>query len=194
VTDQTRPGAPRLLASGAFADVFDLGDDTVIKVYRRTSHTADPPEDWSDHDFVTGLLCATEVAAYERLQSSAALLQHIPRFLGAVADSTVAGLKSSTGDPFVPGCAFRLERIRGCDIKIAPMNPPMQQEIELILEQIHDACKSINLWDCSCFIPGPRRRFVVIDFALWDHFAEVQYFLNEGRRISPDLRERLRSL
>src|SRR6266446_4302868 len=64
----------RFLNDGAFADVFDLGDGSVAKVYRRTSHTHGPVLDWDDHDFITRRLYDVEVNAYERLQAFPELL------------------------------------------------------------------------------------------------------------------------
>jgi len=65
---------------------------------------------------------------------------------------------------------------------------PTQQEIEVILEQIRDTVGHINVWDCSCFIPGPRTPFVVIDFAVWEDWIRAQSLLEEHGTLSEDMR------
>ena len=182
---------PTFLARGAYADVFDIGDGTVAKVFRRTLHTHSPVVDWDDHDFLTRRLFATERAAYERLHSLPNLSTHIPQYFGVIDESTFNSFPSSSGESFVAGCALRLERIPGRDIKIAFVPAPIQQSIEALLEGIRDACRDINVWDCSCFIPGPRSAFVVIDFAYWEGLSDVQVYLDEHKHLPEALRKKL---
>jgi hypothetical protein len=97
-------------------------------------------------------------------------------------------ISSNPTEPHVEGCALRLERIPGQDTKIAHVSRPLQQVIETILEQIRDAVGRINVWDCSCFIPGARTEFTVIDFALWEDWVDVQLYLEENGTIPEDVR------
>jgi len=182
----------KLLNRGAFVDVFDLGDNTVLKAYRRIPQTHAPVRNWDDHEFIIRQLFAMEVLAYERLQPRPELSKYVPTYYGPLDEATLTLPPSSSGDPFVPGCALRLERIPGADIKIAHVPSRMQEEIEMVLEQIRDASGPVNVWDCSCFIPGPRSDFVVIDFALWDEWSDLQLYLEEHGHIPADVRGRVK--
>lgn len=178
------------LDRGAFADVFDLHDGTVLKVYRRIAQTHASVRNWDDHEFLIRCLCFVEAAAYNKLQGMAVLERYIPKFFGRF-EPAEFNLAAPTAEPFVPGCALRLERIRGQDVKIAHVMSPLREEIETVLEAIHDQVGRINVWNCSCFVPGPRSRFVVIDFALWDDWHSAQAHLEEHGGIAPDVRRRI---
>jgi hypothetical protein len=181
----------RFLSHGAFADVFDLDDGTVAKVFRRTSHTNNDVRSWDDHEFITRRLFATEVAAYERLQDKPDLVRFIPRYYGTIDQASLTLPASSTGEPYVAGCVLRLELIAGRDIKAGLVAQPLQKEIDDVLWQILDVAGRVHVWDCSCFIPGPRTPFVIIDFAMWEDLPDVQSYLDEHGHIPDDMRRRL---
>ena len=182
----------KLLNRGAFADVFDVGDGTVIKVFRRIQQTHSPVREWSDHDFIIRQLFAAEVAAYERLQDRQNLVKYVPRYFGTINASDLGIVSPNPTEPHVEGCALRLERIVGTDMKVALVPNPIRQAVESVLEEIRDVAGRINVWDCSCFIPGPRADFAVIDFALWDDWVDVQLYLEENGSIPEDVRRRIK--
>jgi len=59
------------------------------------------------------------------------------------------------------------------------------------LEEIGDLCGRIDLWDASCFHPGSRAEFTLIDFALSDHYGELIDILNRNGRFSVHTRNLL---
>ena len=181
-----------LIGRGASADVFDLGDNTVVKAYRRIRQTQGPVRNWDDHEFMSRQFFATEVRAYERLQARPDLAEYTPRFFGPIELSEYDLHSSSPDEPLIPGCAFRLERIDGRDTKISQVPSPLQQRIEAILEDIRDTVERIHVWDCSCFVPGPRTDFVVIDFGVWEDWADPQIYLDKHGVLPHDIRERFR--
>ena len=172
--------------------MFDLGDGTVAKVFRRVKQTHRPVRDWSDHEFLVRQLFATERRAYEQLQSSLDLCKYTPRYLGQLDIANLGISSSNGGEPLLSDCALRLERIDGRDTKIALVQPPLQEQIEAVLERIRDTVGQINVWDCSCFIPGPQTPFTVIDFALWEQWADVQVYLEQNDSIPAAVREQVR--
>ena len=181
-----------LIGHGNFADVFDLADGTVLKVYRRIAQTDAPVRDWDDHEFMIRQLFATEVRAYERLQSVPHLAAFIPRYFGPFDHSPLNLASSDPRAPLVRDCAFRLERIQGHAIKVEHAPDPLRHEIDTVLDDIHEVVGDIHVWDSSCFIPGPRTAFCVIDFAIWEELADAQLRLHSKGRLSPDDREQFR--
>ncbi|WP_337171387.1 hypothetical protein [Gemmatimonas aurantiaca] len=177
-----------ILGSGGFADIIDLGDETVAKVYRRAKHTHDPVEDWEDHDFVTARLFEAEVRAYESIQDDSELVRFTPKYFGRL---DLAGLDlgpSSTGQPYVPRCAFRIERLSGHDVKVRDVAGPPREEMENVLKLIAARLPRIDVLDASCFVPGAREAFTIIDFALWSGHSNAQFYLSTYGRLSPELR------
>jgi hypothetical protein len=163
-----------LLGSGAFADVFDIGDGTVIKAYRRQRHAPAAASDgWIDHDRITRLLWRTEAESYERLQPHHDVNTFVPIYHGRV-DPVALGLPQDLEKgPHVPGCGIRLEKLRGEESKIAHLPSLLIARAEIVLERIGEICGRINLWDASCIRPGPRTEFAVIDFSHSDDYGEV---------------------
>lgn len=184
--------SPRVVGEGAFAYVFDLGDNTVVKAYKRIPQTADEVVlDWDDHEFIIRQLCAVEMRAYDCLTEIPEVAPHIPTFLGPV-DVHALGLVSPDPRwPLVPGCAFRLERIQGEDCKVALLPSPLREEVSDLLERIEDLVGNVNALDSSCFVPGTRATFAVIDFALWDGWIDAQTLLGEHGTLSQDDRARI---
>ena len=184
----------RRLGQGGFADVFDLGDGTVAKVYRRTIHTHSSVRDWEDHLFITRHLHATEVAAYERLKAHPDLVDFTPRFHGTVDQALLDLPRSSSGEPYVMDCALRLEKLVGRETKAGLVGDPLQAAVDALLWKIRDVAGRVHVWDCSCFIPGPRTPFVVIDFAMSDDLSDLQLYLDEHGSVPSEMRARLSKL
>src|SRR5258708_24161210 len=104
-----------------------MGDDTVVKAFRRKRHAA-RPQDWTDHDRITRLLWRTEAEVYEHLQSVPDVLPYIPTYHGRVDPITLGLPQDLPKGPHLSGCGLRLERINGQDQKIAHVAPPLQQQ------------------------------------------------------------------
>jgi hypothetical protein len=101
-----------LIANGCFAQVFDMGDGTVVKAFRRKRHVARPKE-WTDHDRITRLLWRTEAEVYEHLQSVPDVLPYIPRYYGRVDPITLGLPQDLPKGPHLSGCGLRLDRRPG---------------------------------------------------------------------------------
>lgn len=182
-----------IAASGGFADIIDLGDGTVAKVYRHHRHCYDDVEDDTHHDFITQKLFEVEARAYECIQSEPNLTNCTPRYFGRLDTKTLALGPSSTGEPYLPGCAFRIERLSGADRKIATVGEPLRSEIERSLQAIRQKVGDLHTIDASCFVPGPRGKFVLIDFALWTGLSDAQLHLSSNRELTPQVRAELLS-
>lgn len=181
------------LASGAFADVLDMRDGTVVKAYRRQPHTSRPVEDWRDHEALTRGFFEAEAAAYERLSGHPELRVFAPRFLGRIDPAQISDLAEPPEEGYVRHCGFRLERIPGKDVKVSRLPEPLRAEVEMILERLRDEVQAGHVWDASCFVPGSRSPFTLIDFATWDDFTDLQMLLEQQGCLSDEQRAELSS-
>jgi hypothetical protein len=182
---------PTILSTeGACADVWDMGDGTVVKAFRRQAHTTAPPVEWEDHDFVSWLLAAVEMKAYERVRSDHEIAVFVPEYFGAFDAHALP--PSPSGLPYISDAAFRIEKISGEAIKIARVPNPPQQDIEKVLERIAEVAGRVNVWDCSCFVPAPRGPFVVIDFAYPEDVLDLSIALRDTGHLGPDLKQRVK--
>ncbi len=123
------------IGSGDFADVFDLGDGTVVKAFRRLQHTGGDVAEWRDEDALTTQLFEAEVRAYERLRRLPDLAVFTPEFFGEIDPYENVDLKESEQYSYVRGCGIRLERILGTDIKFAFLDQQLKEEVHVILER-----------------------------------------------------------
>ena len=67
---------------GAYAAVFDVGDGTVVKAYRRKCTTSVAIGEWCDHEAIIKATWANEVRAYGNLMADRDLGDFVPRFYG----------------------------------------------------------------------------------------------------------------
>lgn len=183
---------PRI-ASGAFADILDMGDGSVVKAYRRQRHTLRPVEDWRDHEALTRGFFEAEAAAYERLSEHPDLAVFAPRFLGRIDPAGISDLAEPPEQGYVRHCGFRLERILGKDIKVSRLPEPLRAEVETILEWLRDEVQAGHVWDASCFVPESSSLFTLIDFATWDDFTDLQMLLEQQGCFSDEQRAQLSS-
>lgn len=181
------------LASGAFADVLDIGDGSVVKAYRRQQHTSRPVEDWRDHEALTRGFFEAEATTYERLSKHPDLAVFAPRFLGRIDPVAISDLAQPPERGYVRHCGFRLERVPGQDIKVSRLPEPLRDEVETILERLRDEVQAGHVWDASCFVPGIRFPFTLIDFATWDEFTDFQMLLKDQGRFNDEQRAQLPS-
>ena len=175
------------LNRGALADAFDLHDGTVVKVYRRVSQTHAEVKDWNDHEMIIRRLFLTEVRAYETLQRQADLSMFLPRYWGTF-DLSDLDIPAPTAEPFMANCALRLEHIPGHDIKVNSVDSALVGEIHAVLSEMQKRAGPFDTSDASCFIPGPRSSFVLIDFALWKDWPNAQAHLDAHGCLPPALR------
>jgi hypothetical protein len=157
--------APKLIDHGGCADIYLLPQGRVMKAFRRRAHTNDVVQDWTDHDAITKAQFRGEALAYEHLQSLPALAVYAPQYFGRADPLAILG--SDVHERYVPPCGIVLEFIAGRAQKLALLDPATEERVAEIVEQLKDSLKIDNVWDASCFVPGSRADFTVIDFAYW---------------------------
>jgi hypothetical protein len=173
-----------LVNRGDFADILDLGDDTVVKAFRHNSHTKRQDVSREDEDLFTRGYFLTEARAYEDLQHHPELEIYVPKFFGRIDPCTLdlpAGIAS--GD-YVQGCGLRLERIVGVDRRISALEQPVRDRVEAVLERMQTTIRLGNPWDGCCFVPGRRAEFALIDFSTWDDWYDSYQVLERDGRLS----------
>jgi len=158
-------GAPKLIDRGGCADIYLLPEGRVMKAFRRRAHTNDIIHNWADHDAITKAQFRAEALAYERLQSLPALALYAPEYFGRADPLSI--LSADLHEQYVPPCAILLEFIAGRATKLAHLDPATEERVAEIVERLRDSLKIDNVWDASCFVPGSRAEFTVIDFAYW---------------------------
>lgn len=178
-----------IVESGGYANIVCLGDGRVLKAFRRKNHTHEPVGTWSDHDAVTRAIFRAEARAYERLQTLPSLEPYVPRYYGRANPGVILGLPPDDMT-YVTDCGLILEFVPGRARKLAHLAPAEEEQVAAVVEQIRDSVGIDNPWDASCFIPGARKGFTVIDFAYWNA-AEYEMALTDGRVLSAEMRERL---
>jgi hypothetical protein len=158
----------KILDRGGCADIFIMPEGRILKAFRRRSHTNDLDlvQNWVDHDAVTRAQFRAEALAYERLQSFPALAMYAPRFFGLMDPLQLLG--PGKEDSYVHNCGLILEFIPGRAQKLAHLEKSVEEKVALIIEQIRDSLGLDQVWDASCFVPGSRTAFTVIDFAYWN--------------------------
>lgn len=186
---------PQLLSNdGAYAAVFDLGDGTVVKAYRRKRTTILPVGEWRDHEAIIRATWANEVRAYAQIMCDPNLQSFVPEFYGycnpleLISEDVVGSLQ------LLPGCGLRLERIEGRALKLAALASDCRQTVERLLWRIREAVEPGNVWDSSCFVPGSRAEFTIIDFALWDRVDDFSEPLERRGYLSKAERAELDAL
>lgn len=180
------------LNTGAFARVFDMGDGTVVKAFRRLLHSRNPKTNLEDHHRITRFTWRREVEAYECLQAHPELEQFVPKYYGRVDPASLPLSQSLPKGSYLPGCGLRLERLSGEDVKVASLENGLQQRVEAVLERIGEICGKLDLWDASCFYPGSRAEFTLIDFATPEEYGELIDILNRRGALPEHTRELLR--
>ena len=135
----------------------------------------------------------SEARAYERLQAFPELELFAPKYFGRADPTEVPLKRPDAATKYLRGCGLVLEHIFGVPAKLAHVEPVLQSKAEAVLKRFRYEVDIRNVWDASCFIPGSRAEFTVIDFGGWDNFADYQISLNETGRLSAELRMRLES-
>lgn len=179
------------IARGAFADVLDMCDGSVVKAYRRQRHTDRAVQDWRDQDALTQGFFEAEVAIYERLSHHPDLAVFAPRFLGRVDPCGLSALADPPEEGYIRNCGLRLEKILGKDIKVSQLQEPIRGEVEKVLERLREEVGAGHVWDASCFVPGSQAKFTLIDFATWDGWTSFQSLLEECGRLTDEQRAQL---
>lgn len=179
--------APRILDTGGCADIFLLPEGRVLKAFRRRRHTHEEVSSWADHDAITRAQFRAEARAYEQLQGNPILEIYAPKYFGRI--DPVEYLRLSD-ERYVRGCGFILEFIPGKAKKFAHLDSILEQQVSTVVEQMRDAFGLDQVWDGSCFVPGARAPFTVIDFALWNA-ESYEMALAEERSLTPSERTRL---
>ena len=181
---------PEKIASGAFADVWDLKDGTIIKAFRSESRAHGPIVDIRDHDLLTSVFCDKEIIAYATLKEIDNVKDHIPIFYG---QRNPCGLLPVDEDVYVKGAGFIIEKLEGKDQKIAHLPQEAKNVVEPILWILSECLSGLNVWDSSCFFESDTC-FKVIDFALWDSSSDYECHLFDQGRLNEEQKCYLQSL
>lgn len=181
----------RFLNYGDTADVFSLGNACVLKAFRRKAHSVHPVADWDEHDALTRAYFRAEVTTYERLQDLPELSLYVPQYYGHADPLQVLRDVPNVEARYVGGCGILMEKIHGPAVKVSRLEPAIQKEVKTILEEIRDRARAPNVWDSSCFLPGTRSPFTVIDFASWGGSLRYERILETGGTLSEQLRAQL---
>jgi hypothetical protein len=179
------------IASGASADVFAIGSGRVLKAFRRKAHTSGPVSEWRDHDAMTQAEFRGEARAYERLQKCPELERFVPRYFGEAGPIALLSHVADASSRYIATCGLILEHIPGVASKLDCLEPTMLATVEALLERFREEAQIGNAEDSSCFVPGTRARFTVVDFGTWGGFAEYQRCLNKTGTLTTELRARL---
>lgn len=180
-----------IIASGGFADIVDLGNGKVAKIFRRISHSHEEVSQWEDHNWITQQLFNAEVRAYDLIHNEDILRSYIPAYFGRIQVSELDLGSEHSNRHYLPDCAFVMERLCGEDKKVANIENQLKCTIVALLGQIKKRIAGIDVLDASCFIPGSRGDFTVVDFALWSGYPDAQCELAQHGSLSSDVRTRL---
>ena len=107
-----------IIGSGDAADIFALGEDKVVKVYRRQLCRPSVEYSLDDYDAYIYALCRAEIYSYKKIQPYEKLRIHTPVFYGTVDPFEVFPLLKFSKRGYVKGCGIVLECIKGNDVKI----------------------------------------------------------------------------
>lgn len=178
---------PIPFARGGNADLFQVANARVLKAFRRKSYVVTAPVDWNDHDAITRVTFRAEARAYERLQQHPHLERYTPAYFGIAYPHRVLAALPEANARYVGGCGLLLEYIAGVAIKLSALEKELRRQVATVLIRFRDDVGISSIWDASCFIPGSRALFTVIDFSTWDS-ADYQATLYEAGRLSPQQR------
>ena len=131
-------------------------------------------------------MLTTEVRFYEDLSGHPDLEVYCPRFFG-LADPNAFSISSKR--TFPSGCGILLEKIPGTDTKLAHLPRKLQREAEYVIERMRARFRVDDPWDGSCFVPGTRAAFTLIDLAMpSESLGTLDEVLAEYGRIPDQLR------
>ena len=147
------------LSSGAFCEVFNVGGGRILKAFYQIRSKAAPG---ADPTLIPRMMFNHERRVYSSLQAFPELEVYVPRFLGAASPLDYPLQSTRT---FVPFCGLILELIPGNDVKLAELPRPIQRRVEEVIEKMQRRIGLGDPWDASCFVPGTRADFTIIDFA-----------------------------
>lgn len=163
--------------------MFDVGEGKVLKAFRRVSPAVAPRV---DPTLIPRIAFNAELRAYTRLQSQPDLALFAPAFFGSADPSS---FPITNPGSYCTSCGLVIEKIAGEPIKIAALSDELLGGVELVLEQMQDRIILDDPWDGSCFIPGSRAPFTLIDFATpSEHFAALDGILRIHGELPPSLR------
>lgn len=112
--------------------------------------------------WIPRLMFTAERRFYADIQSHPDLEVFCSEYFG---EADPIAIVASPPRPLAAGCSLLLEKVPGTPLKLAELDRPLQSEVEGIIELIRDAIGLDDLWDGSCFVPGTRARFTLIDLS-----------------------------
>ena len=155
---------PIKISSGAFADVWDLKNGTVLKAFRSEPRAHGQRADIKGDDLLAAVFCSMEINAYLSASEIKQVSPYIPAFYGQ--KDPISILLNSNGN-YVEGAGFIIEKIEGKDRKFIYLSTEEKIHVEIILQVLNQNLGTLEVWDSSCFYTS-EDDFKVIDFALWD--------------------------
>ena len=176
---------PTLLARGASAAVYDLGDGTVLKAGIRSLA---PIGNAADHDFLVRAFFLFERKAYERVGADPDLSLFTPRYYGP-SDEGWRQLVPPPGKLLVEGTGFRIEKLAGAEEKVGCLPPDLLEIADNVLIRIKEVMGLADPFDASAFFPGSRAAVTVIDFAHWEQIDASFVSLNREGTLSAGQRD-----
>ena len=146
-------------ARGAFSEVFDLGDGRILKAF-----VEDSPAEAQDSDrtLISQIAFLAERRFYESIQEHPTLATYVPAYYG-VADPDEYLIQSAR--PLAPGFGLILEKIPGVPVKFSELLDEIERAASEVIERMKGVAALENPWDGSCFVPGTRQSFTLIDIA-----------------------------
>lgn len=147
------------IAGGVFSEVFAIGDGRAVKAFVEVIPSVNPR---ADPTLIPRIGFAAEVRAYDSLRKRPDLEAYCPRFFGNV---NPLDLPLPAEWPLAAGCGVVLEHIPGRDEKLSSLPRQLRERVEGVIDRIQDATGVDWPWDGSCFIPGTRAEFTIIDIA-----------------------------
>jgi hypothetical protein len=166
---------------GAFADIFKVSSDTVVKLFKRKS-LADPPDgpanDPNAAECAVRATWDSECSAYETIVL--ADLNLVAHYLGRVRVQEVkSSAGTSKGASYCLDCAYLMRLIPGNPTKWGDLSGSMRRQAA-VLQQRWAQLGVCHLDDAGVF--GDQSIEAVIDFALEDVFDRLQFaFRTDGR-------------
>ncbi len=180
---------PYILASGAYADVWDMNDGTVIKAFKSKQRAHGNLVDIRDHDLLTKMFHAKEIESYEILITNKNINKFIPKYYGLV--NPCEKLPKGSNQ-YVEGAGILLEKIEGKDRKVAYLED-LKLVVDEILTEMTYHLNGVCVWDASCFYES-ETNFKIIDFSIWDGASDYECYLCDNGVFTNQQKEELSSM
>jgi len=157
----------KYLGCGHFSDVFDLGNGSVFKAYKR-KNVGEQESNQNDNDELTKALYRSELKAYEIIHSEKELSDFFASFYGVADPHELLSFIDGYKEKYVSGCGLIIEYVVGEESKMPHVAPEIYDLVDETLDRANALLSplGINSYDSSCINIGDGK-FKLIDFGLW---------------------------